>query len=54
MMIAKGGREENSLHIVPIGDDAVLDRVLQRKNTALRLSLLAATTNDISVVVHRL
>jgi hypothetical protein len=30
------------LHIVPIGDDAVLDRVLQGQDTALRLRLISA------------
>lgn len=29
------------LHIVPIGDDAVLDRVLQGQDTALGLRLIS-------------
>jgi hypothetical protein len=29
------------LHVVPVGDDAVLDRVLERENAALRLRLVA-------------
>ena len=29
------------LHVVPVGDDAVLDRVLERQDTSLALSLVA-------------
>jgi hypothetical protein len=29
------------LHIVPVGDDAVLNRVLERQDAALRLRLVA-------------
>jgi hypothetical protein len=29
------------LHIVPVGHDTMLDRVLQRQNTTLRLSLIS-------------
>jgi len=29
------------LHVVPVGDDAVLDRVLQRQDTSLALCLVA-------------
>ena len=30
----------NLLHVVPVGDDTVLDRVFQSKNTTLGLSLI--------------
>jgi len=29
------------LHVVPVGDDAVLDRVLEREDATLRLGLVA-------------
>jgi hypothetical protein len=31
------------LHVVPVGDDTVLDRILEREDTTLRLGLVAAT-----------
>jgi hypothetical protein len=36
----------NLLHIIPIGDDTVLDRVLQRKNTSLRLGLISVVSRS--------
>jgi len=35
------------LHVVPVGDDAVLDRVLERQDTALALRLVA----DVAVLL---
>ena len=37
------------LHIIPVGDDAVLDGVLQRQHTSLGLSLVA---HEVILVLH--
>jgi hypothetical protein len=41
------------LHVVPVGDDAVLDRVLEREDTTLRLGLITADGSGMSVQLKR-
>jgi hypothetical protein len=43
----------NFFHVVPVGDDTVLNRVLEREDTTLRLSLVSNVGVLLPVIPYR-